>query len=229
MAIDSPEPLTRESLGDPEQPPKPRAGRWRHRALTALFFAVAIVAGLTVVFVGMRALQPHSFAGTAFPDPQPAANLDGLLFDSGEPADIAQFEGDVVLLYFGYTFCPDVCPTTLFTAAEARDRLGEDGDRVHLVMVSVDPERDPLNELGSYVRHFDETFLGAGGADEAIAQAAASYGIYYQLHEPDENGNYTVGHTATLLGINPDGDLKVIWQPTVTAEDLSNDMKELLQ
>lgn len=189
---------------------------------------LAVLAGLVTVQLALRALRPHAWAGTSFASPEPAAALDGLVLDTGDPADLSSHRGDVVLLYFGYTWCPDVCPTTLSVAARAIESLGDDGERVHVYMITVDPGRDPLPDLGRYVDHFDPDFVGVGGAEADIAEVAALYGVYYQLQPPDENGNYLVDHTATLMGIDPNGNLKVLWDPTVTIDDLAADLRELL-
>lgn len=218
-------------LGDPggrTSPPTRRDSRVRRWVTTTAMFAGAIVAGLAVVYIALGALRPHAWSGTVFPNASPAAPFDGLTTHDGEPMDLADYSGDVVLLYFGYTYCPDVCPLTLSVASEAIEAMGSDGDRVHLFMVSVDPARDPLDELGRYVEHFDPRFGGIGGPEAAVEQAAALYGIFYELQEPDENGFYLVDHTATLMGIDPNGDLKVLWDPSITADALQSDLEELL-
>ena len=142
---------------------------------------------------------------------------------------MADYDGDVVILYFGYTNCPDVCPTTLSTVARAKAGLSaDDQERTHLVMVSVDPERDSIDDLQSYVEFFDSDFLGVGGAADDIHTAATRYGIYYVLNGDDVEAGYTVDHTANLLAVGPDGALRVIWAPDVTSDDLAADIDELL-
>lgn len=209
---------------------KPSRGRrWTRVLRTVLLLLVTVGAGLLVAQVAVRSFRPHAYAGTVFPSAPPAAPLDGLTLSSGDPANLDDFGGEVVLMYFGYTHCPDVCPTTLSVAAEAIEGLGGGAEQVQLLMISVDPARDPLRDLGTYVQHFHPDFLGAGGDEDAIADVASLYGIYYELHEPDDTGNYVVDHTATLMGIDRDGNLKVLWDPSVTPEDLEADLKELLK
>lgn len=149
-------------------------------------------------------LRPHHFAGAVLQSPTRAPEL-GLVDQYGEVVHLADFRGDVVLLYFGYTHCPDVCPTTLATVAKAIDRLGSKGDRVHMMMITVDPERDSLDVLGDYVAHFDGRFLGLGGDPADIDRVASLYGIYHAKADEAAPGQYTVDHTATLLAIDPDG------------------------
>lgn len=208
--------------------PEPVGRRRSRLRMLGLVLAVALLGVITARFL-VSTFQPHLYSGTVLQSPSPAPAMDGLTLASGEPLDIAAYDGDVVLLYFGYTNCPDVCPTTLSGAARARSSLSsEDRERTHLLMVSVDPARDPLPELQSYVEFFDTDFLGVGGSADDIHTAATRYGIYYVLNEGDVESGYTVDHTANLLGIGPDGRLRVVWAPDVSSDALAADIQELL-
>jgi len=218
-----------------DTPPPATPKRRSSRLVTLGLVLGAVVVGLITARLLLSAFQPHFYAGTVLQSPTSAPALDGLALANGEPLDMAAFEGDVVMLYFGYTNCPDVCPTTLSTAARARESLSEaDRARTQLVMVSVDPERDQIDDLQTYVEFFDADFLGAGGSAEDIHTAATRYGIYYVLNNDDltdgeaADPNYTVDHTANLLGVAPDGSLRVIWAPDVTSDALADDLQELL-
>lgn len=212
---------------DPEPTPPPR-GR-RSRFATFGLVLAAVLLGLVAARFLVSTFQPHLYSGTVLQSPAPAPAMEGLTLASGEPFDITAYDGDVVLLYFGYTNCPDVCPTTLSDAARVRASLsGDDRDRTHLIMVSVDPARDRLPDLQSYVEFFDPDFLGLGGSADDIHTAATKYGIYYVLNEGDVETGYTVDHTANLLGVGPDGRLRVVWAPDVSSDDLAADIQELL-
>lgn len=215
---------------DPPKPdPSPEPTRsLRQRVVVPALFVVAVLAGLALTPVVVSQFRPHAWSGTKLPSGTDAPSLAALDFDDGSTADLAEYEGDVVLVFFGYTFCPDVCPLTLSVAADAIDELGASGDDVHLLMVSLDPERDSLDQLGDYVRHFDPRFRGVGGAPTDVAGAAALYGIFFQHGEADENGFYLVDHTATLMGIGPEGNLDVVWSHDVDPDDLAADIEELL-
>ncbi|MEZ5245105.1 MAG: SCO family protein [Acidimicrobiales bacterium] len=201
---------------------------WIRLLRTVVPMLLAIAAGAIVLVFVVREVAPHSWSGTAFADPDPAPDFTGLSFDSGEPADLDRYEGKVVVVYFGYTSCPDVCPLTLSRAARAIDGLGDRGDDVQLFMISVDPARDTLERLGEYLRFFDERFIGVGGDVAAVADVAASYGVFFEPQPPEDDGFYEVDHTATLLGIDRQGNLKVIWNPDVEADPLRSDLEELL-
>lgn len=175
------------------------------------------------------AVSPHLYTGTVLQDSTPAPSLEELSYPDGTPVDLQAKQGELTLLYFGFTNCPDICPTALADAATALRGLS-DGDRgrVELVMVTVDPARDVQPELQRYVEFFDPDFTSATGTREAIDRAAASYGVFYEFGEGTVETGYTVDHTATMLGIDTNGSLRVVWPPTVTPNQLRDDIKELL-
>jgi protein SCO1/2 len=189
--------------------------------------AIMIVLVLGAMF-GWYVFRPHPYAGTVLQSPTRAPALDGLVFHDGEPADLSQFDGDLVLLYFGYTNCPDVCPLTLSTAARARESLGDDAERVHVVMVTVDPARDTAEALGDYVTYFDPGFLGALGPDRDLRSAAVMYSVYVSVEDTGSEAGYLVEHTASLMAIDSDGYLRVLYPPEVGVDALAADLEELL-
>jgi protein SCO1 len=200
--------------------------RRRRRLFEFAAYALVVVLGVGAAFVFLR---PHTYAGAVMQSPAKAPNLDGMVFHTGEPADLWRFDGDVVLVFFGYTHCPDVCPTTLAAVARAKEQLSEaDGARVHTVFVSVDPERDTPAALGDYVTHFDESFLGAGGDEQATHQAEVVYGINVEQHEGTTESGYVVDHTAHLVAIDTDGFIRVIYPTDVAPNLLAADLEELL-
>ena len=193
--------------------------------------AIVVVAfALAALALGLgRSLRPHLYAGTVLQSDEPAPSLSELAFADGSPVDLAAFDDEVVLVFFGYTNCPDVCPLTLATAAQAIDELTPaEAERTNLVMISVDPERDDAESLEEYVGFFNPGFRGAGGPVEAIDRAATTYGVFYQLGQPDDDGQYLVDHTGTLFGIGPDGALRVVWSSSTPADALAADIGELL-
>lgn len=203
----------------------PRRARHWPRTL-AVIAAVIVVLGAGG-WLGLRWLQPYPYSGTVMQAPKPAPSMEGLVYSDGTPVDISNFEGDLLLVYFGYTSCPDVCPTTLSQVAAARRRLGDDADRVRLLMISVDPERDDLASLGDYVHAFDDSFLAATGELDTLERVATQYGIFFAKDESLDEG-YTISHTATLMGVGPDGHLRIVWPALLDVERLAADMRELL-
>jgi protein SCO1/2 len=215
---------------NPPTTPTPTAATPRHRRHRARTVALAVgipVLVLTLGYVGLRLLTPHPYAGTVMQAPTEAPSLAELTGTDGRPVDLAAFHGDLVLLFFGYTSCPDVCPTTLSMVHRSLEQLGADAARVHVMMVSVDPQRDDVEHVREYVQAFDPTFLGATGDLAAIERAAASYGVFFARGDALGDG-YAVDHTATLMAIDTDGHLRVVWPPDVRPDDLASDLRELL-
>ena len=234
------EELTPADDGGGDDPPTPTdgsgggggdgsgGGRSR-RLLVAVGVLAAVGLGLVTALALAAQFRPHLYAGTVLQGDDPAPSLAELSYADGTPVDLAAFEDEVVLVFFGYTNCPDICPTTMADAAGAIDRLDAgDAERTNLVMVSVDPERDDPATVEEYVGFFDPDFRGASGPVAAIDRAASSYGVFYQLGEPGSDGEYLVDHTSALMGIGPDGTVRVVWASGVGSDALAADIEALL-
>ncbi len=194
----------------------------------ALPFAGAVLLGVVVALViVVPRLRSHQFAGTVFTDPGPAPALQ-LTAAGGERVGLDDFRGKVVLLYFGYTSCPDVCPTTLAALADAVEQLGSRGDEVQVVMVTVDPERDTPELLADYVAHFDPGFVGLGGTPSEIAAAAADFGIYYQKGEGTVDTGYEVDHTSQVMLIDPEGRYREVLDFGLDGAQIAGDVAQYL-
>lgn len=186
-------------------------------------------AGLAGVLVAFIFLRPYVYNGTVIQSPYKAPELDNMFLHNGDPAELWRFDGEVVVVYFGYTHCPDVCPTTLAAVARAKDQLNdENADRVQTLMVSVDPERDTPEALGDYMVHFDPDSFGVYGDETASRQAATLYGIYVNRNEGSSESGYTIDHTANLIGIDTDGYVRIVWPTDVTPSALAQDLEHLL-
>ena len=179
-----------------------------------------------IAFVIPR-LQPYTFHGTVLQSPQPAPDFE-LTASHGQKVSLKDFEGKTVMLYFGYTFCPDVCPATLSELRGAMKILGGQSDDVQVIMISVDPERDTPEMLAEYVTHFHPSFLGVTGTPDEIAEVATLYGIFYEAHEGTPATGYLVDHTATVMVIDPDGHLKLVFPFGTPAEDIAEDLEHIL-
>ncbi|MDA8109431.1 MAG: SCO family protein [Betaproteobacteria bacterium] len=149
---------------------------------------------------------------------------------NGKPRDLADFKGKVVLLFFGYTHCPDVCPTTLAKLASARKSLGAQADRVQVLFVTVDPARDTPQRLAEYLGGFDPTFLGLWGDETAIARTAKAFKIYYKAPhgEHDNRSLEAVEHSSGVFAFDPEGKLRLYIESGRSASDIAHDVKLLL-
>lgn len=153
-----------------------------------------------------------------------------LLDHHGTRRTLADFRGKVVMLFFGFTHCPDVCPTALATLAQARRLLGEDAAKVQGLFVTVDPERDTPEILSKYVTAFEPSFLGLYGDAAATEAAAKEFKIYYRAQKPDANGAYGVDHSGQVYVMDPQGRLRLfIRSHDAAPEAIAHDLRLLIE
>jgi len=153
-----------------------------------------------------------------------------LLDPDGKVRTLADFKGKVVVMFFGYTQCPDVCPTTLTEMQQVMTLLGPQSDKVQVLFVTVDPERDTAEILKQYVPSFDSRFLGLRPADEAaLEKVTKDFKIYYKKVPGSSPGSYTIDHTAGSYAFDPEGRLRLYIKHAQGPETLAQDLKELLK
>jgi protein SCO1 len=148
---------------------------------------------------------------------------------NGKPRTLADYRGKAVVVFFGYTQCPDVCPATLAELAEVMRRLGPDADRVQVLFVTVDPERDTPELLSKYVPAFDPRFVGLYGDADATARTAKEFKIVYQKQPGKTPGSYTMDHSAGTFVFDPQGRLRVYVGYGQGPEVFAHDLEELLR
>ena len=146
---------------------------------------------------------------------------------SGRVRHLEDFRGKAVVLFFGFTHCPDVCPTTLADLASAMKALGPDAERVQVLFVTVDPERDTPGELAQYVRAFDPRFLALRGDLAATQRVAKDFKIYFEKRK--QGASYTVDHSAQSYVIDPQGRLRLLVRHDRIAQDLAPDLQAILR
>lgn len=146
---------------------------------------------------------------------------------NGKPRKLEDFRGKVVIVFFGFTHCPDFCPTTLAELAQAIKSLGPDAERVQVLFVSVDPERDTQDALAKYVPAFDPRFLGLYGDMEATRRAAKEFKIFFEKRKSGDS--YQVDHSAQSYVIDPQGRLRLFVRHDRISSDLPDDLKALLR
>ena len=146
----------------------------------------------------------------------------------GKLRTLADFKGKVTLVFFGYTQCPDVCPTTLAELAAVKRDLGKDGERLQGVFVSVDPQRDTPEILKAYMASFDPSFVALRGTPEQVQATAKSFKVFYAQVPGKTEGSYTVDHTAGTYVFDPSGKVRLFVRYGSGAEALAHDLKLLL-
>jgi len=181
------------------------------------------VAVLTLVFA-----KPASFRGTSYGEPYPQAAEIELIKSNGETFRLSEQKGKIVLLFFGYTSCPDVCPTTLAELKQVMDKLGDKTEQVQVVFVSVDPERDTPEKIQGYVAHFNSDFLGLSGSSDELQIIWDNYGVFRERVESESAFGYIINHTARTYLIDQNGSLRLSFGFQTPVEDMVHDIEILL-
>ena len=188
--------------------------------------AIALLGVLVAWFLILPRFRPHVFGGAVIQSNQKAPRMD--LASADGSIRITDFEGKVVVVYFGYTFCPDVCPATLSKLADSVDLLGDKAEDVQIIMVSVDPARDTPEMLEAYVEHFHPSFLGVTGDEETVNRVATLYGVVYETAEGTDATGYTIDHTSTVILVDREGYLKLVLPFEGSAEQIAADIEYFL-
>lgn len=144
----------------------------------------------------------------------------------GKERTLADFRGKAVLIFFGFTQCPDVCPTALARAAEIKQLLGADGERFQTLFVTVDPERDTPEVLKAYTAAFDPSFIGLSGDMQRTAEVAKDFKVYYK--KVPTGASYTMDHTSLSYVYDPQGKLRLALRHEQPAQDFADDIRKLL-
>lgn len=152
-----------------------------------------------------------------------------LINQDGKPTTQRDFEGRYQLVYFGFAFCPDICPFTLDIMSEALNQIGDRADIIQPIFISLDPARDTPNELATYIDGFFPGFIALTGTDAQVAAAAKSFKVYFQrVDDPSSAGGYVIDHSSIVYVINPDGDLVHFFTHKDTAESMATKLNALL-
>ena len=186
---------------------------------------------LGTILTSQPVVEAPTISGIFFTEPKEIEDFT-LVDHTGHPFHRDWFLGKWTFLYFGYTYCPDVCPLTLMELAKVQRQMAEkqsDQDTAYM-MVSVDPQRDTPQRLGEYTRYFNPKFLGATGTPEELAKLAQQFGVVY-MRAPIENdeANYSIDHSSTVILIDPDAHLHAIFTPPHTPEAMVSDFIKIHQ
>jgi protein SCO1/2 len=207
------------------------------KRLPLIFLPVIVV--LTLVAAGaiwrLGDLNPQSAAVTNGSAQDNFGGPFSLIDQDGRRRTEKDFRGKYMLIFFGYTWCPDICPTTLATEAEALDKLGPDANRIVPIFISVDPKRDKPEKLKTYLSSFDPTrasarnnFVGLTGTDEEIAKAANAYGVFYRAHldgAVETGDEYSIEHSTDIYLMGPQGKFVAWYSSGILPDELAADLK----
>ena len=146
----------------------------------------------------------------------------------GRERTMADFQGKIVAIFFGFTQCPDVCPTAMVELAQVKQALGADGDKLQGIFITVDPERDTPEVMGAYVQAFDPSFVALRGSAEQTAAVAREFKVYYNKVPGKTPDSYTMDHSAGLYVFDPQGRVRLYARHGIGAEPLTQDIRRLL-
>ncbi len=188
---------------------------------------------LALIVIGLLlAACAHQFSGVA-PNPIGPAPDFALTDENGQPFKLSDLRGKWILLAYGYTHCPDVCPLTLSHLRDVKKAIDPNGDQVQVVFVTIDPERDTTDIMRQYVGHFDQQFpqkfKGLSGTPQEIAQAAQAYNVKYEKKDVKPDGSYTMGHTAQVYLVDPQFNWRMTFPFGIKAEEIASDVQYLMQ
>jgi len=191
---------------------------------------LATAAGIwSARMVLQRPVVEDELAATRFPVARTVQPFE-LIDHNHEVFDNAALQQRWSFVFFGYTYCPDVCPTTLSVLNSIAQRLQDVDEDIRFVMVTVDPQRDTPERLAEFVTYFNGDFLGVTGTDEALEQLTSQLGILYDRVESEPGSeNYLVDHTAAVFLFDPDGRYHAVFTPPLSAENIASDFRKMLQ
>lgn len=205
-----------------------------------LLFGVALLAGLGAVLTATFLGRPYTYKGSLIEPAAPAADF-SLIDQHDHTFRLSDQRGDVVLLFFGYTNCPDECPATMANFKQIKSTLGDKAGRVRFVMITVDPQRDTPQQLGDFMGKFDPSFIGLTGTLPQLQAAWKDYWIYETTsadsgdaasqdgHAHDSNaGSYEVGHSTYVYAIDVNGNLRLTYALGTDSQLIAQDVSHLL-
>lgn len=192
----------------------------KRRMILAL--AAAATLGLTACQPAKTAFQGVDLTGADYAQDLKLPDIDG------RERSLGDFKGKVLVIFFGYTQCPDVCPTTMAELAQVKKALGPDGDRVQGIFVTVDPERDTPELLRAYLASFDKSFVALRGSPEQVKEAAKNFKVFFAKVPGKQEGSYTMDHTAASFLFDAAGRVRVFSRYGSGTQALTEDLKILL-
>ena len=191
-------------------------------AVMALAWAVSWWRGGTIARMGLDGL------GLSIPGAVSVGGPFALVDSAGTTVTETTYRGRWMLVFFGYTYCPDVCPTELQTISAALENLGPLAAKVVPIFITIDPERDTRAAIGEYVKLFDDRIIGLTGTKDQVAAAAKSYRVYYARTKSTDATDYLMDHSSFVYLIGPDGSFRALYRQGVTAQELADALRTRL-
>ena len=190
---------------------------WIILALTAAILVVGLIVGID------RFTPSNSESQTAAVAARDSRRDFSLTDTSGEKVSLATYQGKWLLLFFGFTYCPDICPTTMLNMSATLKTMGEAAKNVQPIFITIDPERDTPGALKEYLANFGDNIVGLSGTPDEIAAVAKGYGIYYQKR-PLDDGSYTMDHSTAVYLVSPEGAYVRPYLPDVEPDEFAKQL-----
>ena len=195
------------------------------RTLIILLCLILIGWGV-ILFTILDSKNKSSYYGNIYEREAPNFTLTD---QYGSEVSLSDFEDKVVLIFFGYTSCPDICPMTMSVVDNVLDNLGDKSDQVQVLFISVDPERDTQEKLKSYMEYFDDSFIGLSGSSQEIDQVADDYNVFYEKEYVDSASEYLIGHNSSILLVTPKGEILLRYpQNKMDPVSIASDIERIL-
>jgi protein SCO1/2 len=192
-----------------------------------LIFGIALLFGMVVVFTLLGPTKPYTFQGSLIDPPVEAPQFE-LSDVNGQRFQLSELDGQVVIMFFGYTSCPDVCPVTLTDFLRIRSKLGNQAEKVSFVFVTVDPERDTPERMNKYLTNFDPAIIGLTGERAELESVWSSYGVYEAKVDGGSEDNYLVDHSSRIYVIDADGNLRLTYLFGTENQVIIEDVRQLV-
>jgi len=192
-----------------------------------LIFGIALLLGMVAVFLLLGPTKPYTFQGSLIDPPVEAPHFE-LSDVNGQRFQLGELGGQVVIMFFGYTSCPDVCPVTLTDFLRIRSKLGNHAEKVSFVFVTVDPERDTPERMKKYLTNFDPAIIGLTGERTELESVWSSYGVYEAKVDGGSEVNYLVDHSSRIYVIDADGNLRLTYLFGTENQVIIEDVRHLV-
>ncbi len=188
--------------------------------------AIVLILWAVILYQIFAIKNKSSYYGSSYDMRAPEFTLTN---QDGAKVSLSDFKGKAIFIFFGYTHCPDICPVTLANLNNAVNELGNDKDKVQVLFVTIDPERDTQAELKKYVTYFNKDFIGLTGTPDEIKNVADSYHVFYLKEETGSENGYLMGHTSSVYLVNPDGRIVLRYpQNKMEPKEIAKDVERIL-
>lgn len=194
----------------------------------AILLGTAILVGFGIVYTTLTYARPYTYQGSLIEPPVPAPDFE-LVDQDGQLFSLSEHKDKVILIFFGYTHCPDVCPVTLTDFKKIKAQLGNQSKDVIFLFITTDPERDTTEQLMNYLKNFDPEFIGLTDERSAMEPIWQDYGVYQAKVESGDPDNYLVDHSARTYVIDKNGGLRLTYLFGTGSEVIAEDVAHLLK